>query len=314
MRFPCRLASPALALATLCSIASAETLTLEMSGMLAFIEERNRDKVVGYTLILPNMWDQQGSAMHPVVHTPLLEVRCADLRDSVQSRDCESWRPVTTPGYGSIPLHQGYDMVLDIEEDTPALKIEESFNECTRRLKELAGSQAGTARQLLADQQPSKELREYAIARLKIAGGKLKAQKDTNLIWEWPGNEAPIYNADSITLTRRLPSSGLTIELKRFSDNTSKKYSLLGGRDVTVKISNDPHKLDYCDHKPTSRDRRATHFYRFYDLSQVPAHQIPSLPVPHSKNPDAICPNSSENLERIGLRVNCDAVVLAPPR
>lgn len=284
-------------------------MKLEMSGMLAWVESGG-----GIEILLPNMLDEHGSAMHSLVHYPVLEVKCSDIADKDLAEACRTWLPATKSGYGSIPLTQGMDISFDFKGAQENLKVDGSMDGYSWDLSKLLSTvpAASKARpELLARPiaDPS-GLRKLVVGRVRLEGGRLSAKSGSST-WSFgvPGSgplATGVFNSDGLEWSHVLASGGMEIRLRSFDAGVDIALPIKASTLVTVKLWNDPHPFEYCQQKPSKSHPESMHFHRFYDLTRVSPRLIPTLPLTLSEQPEALCPYGWG-----GKRVNCDVVKLA---
>lgn len=285
-------------------------MKLEMSGMLAWAESGG-----GIEILLPNMFDEQGSAMHKLVHYPLLEVRCSDIDDKDLAEACKGWLPSTKSGYGSIPLTQGMEISFDFKGAKDVLKVDGSMSAYSWDLGKLLSTvpAAGKARSELLARPVSDPvgLRKLAVGRVRIESGRLSASKGSSTWSFGVSGSGPlatgVFNSNGLDWDHVLGSGGLVIRLQSFDKSVDIQLPIKAQSLVLVKLWNDPHPFEYCQQRPSKSHPESMHFHRFYDLTQVPKASIPALPLTQAEQPEALCPHGWG-----GKRVNCDVVKLAP--
>lgn len=294
-------------------------LVIELSGMLAFIDKGDGT----LELALPNMVDSEAAKQHKVVHWPMVELSCDDITEEKQRKACGDWTPVVSHGYGSIPLQYGYDIEFIVEKDSEDEKptLDATFEKGVRRLDRLVltNTPAGKAKRILvspAAEDPER-LRDLVAARWLIDAGRIDAAIREDVTWNFGQlGGTPIgkdlKNAKSFRVRRALPAGKARLLLKPYDGGKVLEIPLApygGNSELLVRISNEPHPIDYCRHPPSSMHPQAMHFMAFYELSQVLRSEIPSLPLPIAVNPAEIC----KEYKTEGKRVNCDAAVLSWP-
>lgn len=298
-----------LGLTLLAAPTQAQRLKLDISGMLAWVESGG-----GVEILLPNMFDEQGSAMHKLTHYPFLEVRCADIADANLASACDTWLPSSKSHWGAIPLTQGMEITFDFKGKKEALKVDTSMAKYSWDLSNLltTAPAAGKALPELLKRPvvDAVGLRKLIVGRVRLEEGSLSASPGSTWSFGVPGTaplKTGVLNSNGLKWTHALGSQGMEIHLRSFDGAVDLVLPLMSKLLVEVKLWNDPLPFEYCQQKPTKTNPESMHFHRFYDLSQVPQSTIPSLPLTLSEDPDSLCPNVWG-----GKRVNCDIVKLTP--